>query len=565
MVYKIADNIVSPIGWTTEQNYDAIKSGCSSLRNYQNYEGIPEDITASLFCDSQHAEMHIDGLTRFESMVVHSVRGAMESSAIDLAGKRVVFILSTTKGNIELLADHPDAEEEYPGVCAGRIVKALGLKVTPVVVCNACISGLSAIILASRLLECDDYDYAVVCGADCQGQFIISGFQSFKALSAEDCKPFDIERTGLNLGEAAATIILGKKKEKDDCWGIEPGCVRNDAFHISAPSKKGDGAYLALSTILAEKDISLLAVINAHGTATLFNDQMESLAIDRAGLSGIPVNSLKGYFGHTMGAAGILETLLTMKAVDDHCILATRGYAELGVSGNIHPTAESLYTDKTDFIKMLSGFGGCNAAIWCTHDDSRKAVPTPRKMKSVHRVTVSPESVVVDGVPMNTESRGKQLLSYIYKHCIDDYPKFYKMDMLSRLGFVASELLLNAEGRHALDCESERAIVLFNRTSSLDTDKLYLDSIIRPDDYYPSPSLFVYTLPNIVTGEIAIRNGYKGETSFYVLAERNEEVMNEILEATTCDHTIKSMITGWLDYVNEEDFLADFVLHVIED
>ena len=353
MVYKIADNIVSPLGWTTEQNYAAVKSGRSALRNYQSYPGIPEDFTASLFSDSQYAEMRIDGLTRFEALVVRSVRNAMETSAIDLSDKKVAFILSTTKGNIELLSEHEDVAEEYPGVCAERIVSELGFSVTPIVVCNACISGLSAIILASRLLVCNNCEYAIVCGADCQGQFIISGFQSFKALSAEECKPFDMERSGLNLGEAAATIILSRQKVSEACWGIDTGCVRNDAYHISAPSKNGDGAFIALGTVSAEKDANSLAVINAHGTATMFNDQMESVAIDRAGLSDIPVNSLKGYFGHTMGAAGILETLLTMKAVDDHSVLATRGYSELGVSGHIHPTDEVLYTDKTNFIASI--------------------------------------------------------------------------------------------------------------------------------------------------------------------------------------------------------------------
>ena len=565
MVYKIADNIVSPLGWTTEQNYEAVKSGRSALRNYHDYPGIPEDFTASLFSDSQTAAMRVEGLTRFEALAVRSVRSAMETSAIDLTDKKVAFILSTTKGNIELLSEHGNADEEYPGVCAERIVRALGLSVTPVVVCNACISGLSAIILATRLLACNDFEYAIVCGADCQGQFIISGFQSFKALSAEECRPFDIERSGLNLGEAAATIILAKQKETEDSWGIDTGCVRNDAYHISAPSKKGDGALMALQTVMAGRNASSLAVINAHGTATMFNDQMESVAIDRAGLAAIPVNSLKGYYGHTMGAAGVLETLLTMKAIDDHSVLATRGYSELGVSGQIHPTDEPLHTDKTDFLKMLSGFGGCNAAVWCSRDDSRSLPSAPRRMSPTHRVTITPVSVAVDGVPMNTEGRGKQLLSYLYKHCVGDYPKFYKMDMLSRLGFVASELLLNAEGRHALLSESERAIVLFNRASSLDADRQYLGSIVRPDDYYPSPSLFVYTLPNIVTGEIAIRNGYKGETSFYVLAERNDAVMKEILQATTCDTAIKSMMAGWLDYVSEDDFLADFELYLVED
>ena len=566
MVYKIADNIVSPLGWTTEQNYKAVKSGSSALRIRHDYPGIPEPFAASLFSDSQNEEMHIDGLTRFEALAVRSARSAMAESGKDFSDKRVAFILSTTKGNIELLAEGRGGAAEYPGVCAERIVGELGLKTTPMVVCNACISGLSAIILASRLLACDYYDYAIVCGADCQGQFIISGFQSFKALSADTCKPYDIERTGLNLGEAAATIILGKEKEGDDCWGIDAGYIRNDAYHISAPSKKGDGAFLALQDVSADRDASALAVVNAHGTATMFNDQMESVAIARAGLTDIPVNSLKGYFGHTMGAAGILETLITMKATDDRCVLTTRGYSELGVSGDIHPTAANLPTDKVDFIKMISGFGGCNAAIWCTHNEDGRQNPRQRRMQATHRVTITPDKVTVDGVAMETEERGKRLLSAVYKQHVGDYPKFYKMDMLSRLGFVASELLLNVEGQRSSDDERDRAIVLFNRASSIDADRQYLESIVHADDYFPSPSLFVYTLPNIVTGEIAIRNGYKGETSFYVLPERDDTVMRAVLEATVAnDAATKSVISGWLDYDSEEDFLADLVLEVIED
>ena len=104
-------------------------------------------------------------------------------------------------------------------------------------------------------------------------------------------------------------------------------------------------------------------VSDTHGTATVYNDEMESVAIERTGLSQVPVNGLKGYYGHTMGAAGILETILSMYAIDEHNKLATRGYETLGVTHPLMVTNQNQATDKRMFIKLLSGFGGCNAAL----------------------------------------------------------------------------------------------------------------------------------------------------------------------------------------------------------
>ena len=104
-------------------------------------------------------------------------------------------------------------------------------------------------------------------------------------------------------------------------------------------------------------------MVNLHGTATMFNDEMEAVALERAGLSNIPVNSLKGYFGHTLGAAGLLETLVTMSALEDGIVLGTRGFSELGVSRKINISAENRKAVGKRFIKLISGFGGCNAAM----------------------------------------------------------------------------------------------------------------------------------------------------------------------------------------------------------
>lgn len=574
MAYIIADNIISPLGETSEENYLSVKAGRSGIRAYEPGTcNIPEGFYASLLFED------------FETLALKSAQKAIANARLELKGKRTAFILSSTKGNIEKNISLADS--------AQRIASQLGIDAKPIVVCNACISGLSALILGNRLIDSGLYDAAIVCGCDTPRQFILSGFQSLKALSPEPCRPFDMERMGLNLGEAAATLILSKNPIQGNSWRMGDGFIRNDAFHISTPSKTADGLYLSLQRTLESftkeisstcKQIDLkehLAFINAHGTATLFNDQMESVAIGRAGLSDLPANAYKSFWGHTMGAAGILETIISMKAIDDDTILGTRGFSELGVSGKMNICAENRPTDKKGFIKMLSGFGGCNATIWAAKNPERENIALSqieqqnREFTTTHAIRITPEEVVLDHQKLweGKKELGEQegaghhsLLTSLYRQMIGNYPKFYKMDGLSRLGFVASEILLNAEkgdtdverreeeGERLLE---ERAIIFFNHSSSIASDRNYKESINDKDNYFPSPSIFVYTLPNIVTGEIAIRNHFHGETSFFILPDKDERMMEEILQASCRDAQSKSFLTGWIDYEDERHFEAD--------
>ena len=532
-------------------------------------------LTASLFSKEQEQQFLISGLSRFESMVVSSVREALSQTTFDVSQPNIILIISTTKGDVELLEESPEADHLSPADSAQRIARELGFTTDPIVVCNACISGLSALILASRLLEDGQYDHAVVCGADSQSRFIVSGFQSLKALSPEPCRPFDMERMGLNLGEAAATMILSTVNCQLSTvnWTLGPGAIRNDATHISNPAKNGEGSCLALKTVVDDNDKDSLAFINAHGTATIFNDQMESVAIERAGLADIPVNAYKGSYGHTMGAAGVLETILSMAALDDQTILATQGFEELGVSGHISLSASQQSTSKSAFVKMLSGFGGCNAALLFEEGGMRneeRDYLVGKKLKleyspssfllprsSSHSVLIRPDVVEVDGRHLPIDAFGKELLTALYRQYVGDYPKYYKMDPLSRLGFIASELLLQAEGAERFVACDDRAVIFFNHSSSVCADRQYIETIADPDNCFPSPSVFVYTLPNIVTGEIAIRNGYHGETSFYILPRQDDRLMQQILQASCLDSTTQSILCGWLDYEDDAHFVAD--------
>ena len=372
MIVSVAHNIISPLGMTTAENYTAVKSGRSELKRHDGLWQLPEPFTASLMdrevVNEKTADLHIDDrYTFFEKMIILSASRAIAEAKIDAASDRVLFILSTTKGNVFLLDKRETGfppERVLLGLAAKQMTDYFHNPNTPLVVSNACISGVCAQIQAMRELESGRFDYVVTVGADVQSAFIVSGFQSFKALSVDPCKPFDANRTGLNLGDAAATLIYTKKDEvNENEWVACHGAIRNDANHISGPSRTGEGSYRALKVALGEVSPDKIAFINAHGTATLYNDEMESFAIERAGLSKVPVNGLKGYYGHTMGAAGIMETILSMQAIDDHNILATRGYETMGVTHPLVLSNQNQPTEKRAFIKLLSGFGGCNAAL----------------------------------------------------------------------------------------------------------------------------------------------------------------------------------------------------------
>lgn len=592
MIEVLGRNIFSPLGADLEQNYRAVRAGESALRlrgDDSGWRGIPDRPVASLLEDG----FVLEGFSRFESMVISSVSDALSSSGVDPESPKCIFILSTTKADVECL-EQRDSQYLAPAAAARKVARHFGMVNEPVVVSNACISGVAAQILAARLIETGKYDTAIVCGADAISPFVVAGFSSFKALSPHPCRPFDIERMGLNLGEAAATIILGRSctavgdsrselgmtADEKGRWYLLSGALTNDAYHLSAPSPSGEGCFRAIVSALSGFPAEKLAAIGVHGTATMFNDQMESRAIERAGLSGVPLSALKGYYGHTLGAAGVLETVLLMCCLEDGVIPANRGFEEMGVGGKVNIVPEKLHTDRKAFLKMISGFGGCNGALLYSREpadyelivqaDAHRAegVDEPNSWTIGHKLRITPEGFELDGISQSFDTPGKPALISLYKQHIGDYPKFYKMDGLCRLAFVASELLLQAS-RTAETGKAERAeapdltstdVLIFNRNSSIASDREHIATISDPGNYYPSPSVFLYTLPNILTGEIAIRNGFTGETSLFIAEDGG--VCDEILEASMASTDASRILAGWIDYRDDDSFGVDLKLYI---
>lgn len=366
-VFIVADNIYSPLGKATAENFLQLKNGVSSVKLHSGDNLSSTPFYASLFQDNQ--QFNLTGYTKFEQLLIASIGNAITGSGIDIKNKDTVLIISSTKGNISLLETGKDSPELHKRVAMTTSVKLVadyfGFQNQPIVISNACISGVMAMITGARLLQAGQYENAVICGADVISKFIVSGFQSFQALSPTVCRPFDAARDGLNLGEGAATVVLSANKNFEGNLKIKGGSVSNDANHISGPSRTGEELAYAIKSALKGADLSPedIGFISAHGTATPYNDEMEANAIRLAGLAATPLNSLKGYYGHTLGAAGLIETVVAMQSLKEGLMIPTPGFRDLGVSSPVNVCTELKPIEASNFLKTASGFGGCNAAI----------------------------------------------------------------------------------------------------------------------------------------------------------------------------------------------------------
>ena len=191
--------MITPLGFSVEENFTAVMAGRSELRRHDSLWGLPFPCFVSLIPDEKletafgqeaNRQKLSDKCTKFEKISLLSAIKAVKQSEIDPSSERVIFILSSTKGNVELLADeNPDLDRVTPAHTAQMIANYFGNPNRPLTVSNACISGLCAQIEAYRCLKSGQYDTAVVIGADVLSPFIVAGFQSLKALSDEQCRP----------------------------------------------------------------------------------------------------------------------------------------------------------------------------------------------------------------------------------------------------------------------------------------------------------------------------------------------------------------------------------------
>lgn len=372
-VYATYNNIISSLGFTSSEVVANIHQQKSGLRLIDNSEIFSQPFYSSLIPGKKLNEVYSsiatkEKHTRLEQMMITSLNAIIKDSALSITNE-VGLIIATTKGNIDVLEDKSSFPKKraYLSELAKQVANYFGFITEPIVVSNACVSGILAIAIAKRYIEQGVYKHVFVVGADLVTEFILSGFNSFQAMSNKPCKPYCKNREGINIGEVAASVLItsDEKYLNEEAVEIlgEGSC--NDANHISGPSRTGEGLYRSIASALQQANINASEIdyISAHGTATNYNDEMEAIAFNRHQLSKVPLNSLKGYFGHTLGASGLLETIVGIHSLKNNMLYASLGFEELGVSEPINVIKETTPKQLTVFLKTASGFGGCNTAV----------------------------------------------------------------------------------------------------------------------------------------------------------------------------------------------------------
>ncbi|WP_315054280.1 beta-ketoacyl synthase N-terminal-like domain-containing protein [Chryseobacterium indoltheticum] len=368
-IYITDYNCVTPLGFDVESNWEVLLEGKSGVALHQVSDNLEAFFVSKI--DSEKLEKEFNkffdnqDFTRLEKMFLLSLKPLVEKHPISV---ETAFILSTTKGNISLLKNKKDLPESiYLSSLAQKLADFFGFKTKPIVVSNACVSGVMVISVAKNMIQAGKYKDAFVIAGDEISEFVISGFNSFQAIGSEPCKPYDKNRNGINLGEATAALYITSELNQNEKFKFKVlgDSAINDANHISGPSRTGDGLFASVQNAMKEAKVSAKQIdfISAHGTATLYNDEMEAIAFNRMELQNVPLNSMKGYYGHCLGASGLLESIISMEAALQNALIPSKNFEEMGVSQDLNIIKQNQSAEIKYILKTASGFGGCNAAI----------------------------------------------------------------------------------------------------------------------------------------------------------------------------------------------------------
>ncbi len=285
-------------------------------------------------------------------------------------------ILATTTGEIGYLEGHiitgkGEYKQSDPGFLLEKIVKLTGAKYPGLLVSAACTSSNTAVAHGAALINSGRYDSVLVIACDSVSEFVFSGFSAIMALDENTARPFDKNRKGLTLGEAAGFILMMSPeralREKRPVFGKIAGWgLTSDANHMTGPAKDGRGLAAAIHNALQSASVTIddVGVISAHGTGTIYNDAMEMQAFKKIfNKQPVPAYSIKGGTGHTMGAAGLLEIIIALKSLQEMTAPPTVNLLDADQQADGWVFSEPINFKKPVTLSTNSGFGGVNGAI----------------------------------------------------------------------------------------------------------------------------------------------------------------------------------------------------------
>jgi len=522
--------------------------------------------------------------TRTALLAVIAARQAIEDAGIkNNPSERIGLVSATTVGGMDrselFYKDFLHKEEANPfidthhaGNSTERIAETLGIKEYITTISTACSSSLNSIMFGARLLEKEIVDKVVVGGTDALSKFTLNGFNTLMILDKKLCRPFDASRAGLNLGEGAAYLVLEKEEQaikagKHIYAEVSGFANANDAFHQTASSEDGEGPYLAMENALKSASLNpeQIDYINVHGTGTENNDLTEGLAMQRLFKNGVPpFSSTKAFTGHTLGAAGVIESIISILSLNNNKIFPNLNYR--------HPIEEFELVPETSLVEkplkhVLTnsfGFGGNDSSVifssyhnprYETQNSELKTqnskLRTPVYINGIGAVapvkTINLEKFTFD-IP-ETDGNFLQVVNPGYRDYID--PKILRrMSKIVRMGIVSAKLSMNDAG---ID-EPDAIITGTGMGCQADTEK-FLNSMLDNNETLLNPTSFIQSTHNTISAQIALLSGNKNYNFAYVHRTFSFEsaLLDSIFQLT--DDSSKSILVGGIDEITTESCL----------
>ena len=495
-----------------------------------------------------------------------AVKQAMADAGLSadmLAGKKVVLISGTTVGGMDvterLLRDMRDALQcpspnthhpspiEYIkrhdcGSTTNEIAQICGLDCEICTISTACSSAINSIIVGCEMLRSGEADLVIAGGSEALSKFHLNGFNTLHILDTEVCRPFDATRVGLNLGEGAAFVVLQKDKADGKAYigGYGNKC---DAFHQTASSDDGEGAYLAMCEALESSGIdkSQIDYINAHGTGTPNNDPSESVALKRIFGDDMPlVSSTKGFTGHTTSASGSIETVICVLAMQNNFVPVSYGFS-LVDEACIHPFEGDDKQHRMDYVICNSfGFGGNDSSLLLMREAKDCSMASAK----------SPELEIAADITIDSMEQLADYKEYIS-------PKEgRRMGKLMKAATLTSLMALREAG---IECPD--AIITATANGMLETSEKFLVDMVDNGEETLSPTLFMQSTHNTIGSAIAIRTQCHGYNITYTQGKdsmkwalRDAERLIRMGKAKTvlvgCHDESSPLFQSFYDYLN---------------
>ena len=447
--------------------------------------------------------------SRTSVMGALAVREALQQAGIhDVSQKRVALISGTTVGVMDVTEQYFERMKTEPelqylphsnecGRSTEEIAQYSGLgNARCCTICTACSSALNAMMLGAEMLKNDEVDLVVAGGSEPLSRYHLNGFNTLMILDRERCRPFDETRAGLNLGEGAAFVVLEKDAPNALAY-ISGYANRCDAFHQTATSQDGEGAFLAMTEALRKAGLKPgdIQYINAHGTGTPDNDASESAAFKRVFGDHLPdMSSTKSYTGHTTSAAGSVEAVICLLAMQNDFIPASLGWSH-PIPGGVIPT-QGRTGVQLDYVMCNSfGFGGNDSCLILS-----RSCPAPEERTPAEdsRIRVEARRVV------SADEELPELKEYLSPMDTRRMGKILKASLLS--AFTA----LKDAGLQKPD-----AIIAATSRGMFELSTLFLEDICNNQETLLKPTLFMQSTHNTVASAIAIRTGCHGYNITY--------------------------------------------------